>query len=144
MFLVKRSQWVSPTFQVALLGVVFFCYSGMLKALLGMGAAGGSIQDANTLSKGTLVLYSILTLTGLWAGGAQNLLGPKLSLSVGGVGYLVYLASLLHFKIQRMGWVVILGGGISGLGASLVWAAQGSILVRVITPSFLMNKLRRR
>lgn len=59
----------------------------------------------------------------------QNMLGPRLTLSIGTTGYALYIGSLWAFQVHNTRWFLILAGGILGVTASLLWAAQGSIMM---------------
>ena len=59
----------------------------------------------------------------------QNMLGPRLTLSIGTTGYALYIGSLWAFQVHGTRWFLILAGGILGVTASLLWAAQGSIMM---------------
>lgn len=57
------------------------------------------------------------------------MLGPRLTLSLGTTGYSLYIGSLWAFQVHNTRWFLILAGGILGVTASLLWAAQGSIMM---------------
>lgn len=57
------------------------------------------------------------------------MLGPRLTLSIGTTGYALYIGSLWAFQVHNTRWFLILAGGILGVTASLLWAAQGSIMM---------------
>lgn len=57
------------------------------------------------------------------------MLGPRLTLSIGTTGYSLYIGSLWAFQVHGTRWFLILAGGILGVTASLLWAAQGSIMM---------------
>lgn len=57
------------------------------------------------------------------------MLGPRLTLSIGTTGYALYIGSLWAFQVHGTRWFLILAGGILGVTASLLWAAQGSIMM---------------
>lgn len=57
------------------------------------------------------------------------MLGPRLTLSLGTTGYALYIGSLWAFQVHNTRWFLILAGGILGVTASLLWAAQGSIMM---------------
>lgn len=62
-------------------------------------------------------------------GPGQNMLGPRLTLSIGTTGYALYIGSLWAFQVHNTRWFLILAGGILGVTASLLWAAQGSLMM---------------
>jgi len=63
------------------------------------------------------------------SGGINNLLGPRLTLAIGSLGYSLYIGSLWCFQTQGTRWFVIFAGGVLGVSAALLWSAQGSIMM---------------
>lgn len=68
-------------------------------------------------------------MPGFFAGSIVNTLGVKLSLSIGGLGYALYVASFLSYNHNQSDAFVILAGAVLGACAGLLWAAQGVIMM---------------
>ncbi|THG93486.1 hypothetical protein EW026_g7764 [Hermanssonia centrifuga] len=75
------------------------------------------------------VLYGMFALTGLISGGISNLLGPRLTLFIGTLGYALYFGALWCLQTQGTRWFLVLAGAILGMTAALLWSAQGSIMM---------------
>ncbi|OJT04058.1 UNC93-like protein 1, partial [Trametes pubescens] len=116
-----------PTAQVVLVGFTCFATAGMFSAVSNLGAGGLSNITLSDTSQG--VLYGLFAVTGLISGGINNLLGPRITLFLGTLGYAVYVGSLWCYQTQRTGWFVIFAGAIEGISAALLWSAQGSIMM---------------
>lgn len=57
------------------------------------------------------------------------MLGPRLTLSIGTMGYALYIGGLWAYQLHGTRWFLILAGAILGFTASLLWAAQGAIMM---------------
>ncbi|KAH8992913.1 MFS general substrate transporter [Lactarius akahatsu] len=117
----------SPMTQVVLVGITCFATIGMFSAVSNLGA--GGLQDTALVDTANGVLYGMFALTGLISGGINNLLGPRLTLSIGSLGYSLYIGSLWCFQTQGTRWFVIFAGGVLGVSAALLWSAQGAIMM---------------
>ncbi|KAH9164517.1 MFS general substrate transporter [Lactarius sanguifluus] len=117
----------SPMTQVVLVGITCFATVGMFSAVSNLGA--GGLQDTALVDTANGVLYGMFALTGLVSGGINNLLGPRLTLSIGSLGYSLYIGSLWCFQTQGSRWFVIFAGGVLGVSAALLWSAQGAIMM---------------
>lgn len=63
------------------------------------------------------------------AGSFVNRLGVKITLSFGGLGYVIYAAALLVSKYKSGNEFGIFAGALLGVCAGLLWAAQGTIML---------------
>jgi len=122
-----RARYNSPWAQVIILGFVTFCSVGMFSAVSNLGA--GGTQDTQLSDIGNSVLYGVFAITGFFAGSINNVLGPRLTLSLGTTGYSLYIGSLWCFQVNGTQWFLILAGGILGFTAALLWSAQGSVMM---------------
>jgi len=113
--------------QVVLVGITCFATVGMFSAVSNLGAGGTQDTALSDISNG--VLYGTFALTGLVSGGINNLLGPRLTLCIGSLGYSLYIGSLWCFQTQGTRWFLIFAGGVLGVSAALLWSAQGSIMM---------------
>lgn len=119
-------RYNSPLVQIILIGVVCFCCPGMFNALSGMG--GGGQVDHTAANNANTALYTTFAVFGVLGGGIYNLLGPRLTLLAGCLTYVLYAASFLYYNHYRHQLFAIVAGALLGVGAGLLWAAQGAIM----------------
>ncbi|OBZ77670.1 UNC93-like protein 2 [Grifola frondosa] len=119
--------YTKPMTQVVLVGMTCFATVGMFSAVSNLGAGGTQDVVLSDTSQG--VLYGMFALTGLVSGGICNVLGPKLTLFIGTLGYALYVGALWCFQTQGTRWFLIFAGAILGITAALLWSAQGSIMM---------------
>ncbi|KAJ3557296.1 hypothetical protein NM688_g1544 [Phlebia brevispora] len=117
----------TPMAQVIIVGVTCFTTVGMYAAVTNLGA--GGTEDIALSDISNAVLYAMFSLSGFVSGGINNLLGPKLSLLLGTLGYALYVGALWCFQAQGTRWFLIFAGAILGAAAALLWSAQGSIIM---------------
>lgn len=98
----------------------------MFNALNGMG--GGGQVDPQVSSNALVALYTTFSVGGLVAGAVVNILGPRYSMAIGGSAYALYAGSLWNYNDRENKAFVISAGAILGLGAALLWTAQGAII----------------
>ncbi|ROW04157.1 hypothetical protein VSDG_00928 [Cytospora chrysosperma] len=120
-------RYNSPWTQVTILGFVTFCSVGMFSAVSGLGA--GGTQDTQLSDTANGVLYGCFAIAGFFAGSVNNMLGPRMTLSIGSTGYSLYIGALWAYQVHGTRWFLILAGALLGCTASLLWAAQGSIMM---------------
>ncbi|KDO24145.1 hypothetical protein SPRG_10572 [Saprolegnia parasitica CBS 223.65] len=113
--------------EIVLLGIICFACPGMFNALNGLG--GGGQLDTSVASNANVALYACFALFSFLAGSMHNLLGPKPCVLLGGLTYAVYAGSLLHYNIHGSSTLVVIAGGLLGVGASLLWTAQGAMML---------------
>ncbi|OSX56942.1 hypothetical protein POSPLADRAFT_1158233 [Postia placenta MAD-698-R-SB12] len=99
----------------------------MYSAASGLGA--GGLQDISLVDTSNSVLYALFAVTGLVSGGIANVLGPRLTLFIGTLGYALYVGSLWCYQTQGAAWFLILAGALLGISAALLWSAQGAIMM---------------
>ena len=124
---IKIPCYASPPFQLTLVAFVCFLCPGMFNAVNGLG--GGGQFDASTTDNSNVALYSTFSVLGFFAGSIANRLGIKLTLSLGGLGYALYVASYLSYNHNQNSGFVIFAGAILGICAGMLWAAQGAIMM---------------
>ncbi|KAF6156780.1 hypothetical protein GIB67_033249 [Kingdonia uniflora] len=98
----------------------------MFNALSGMG--GGGQVNHTASNNASTALYTTFAIFGILGGGIYNLLGPRLTLSMGCSTYVLYAGSLLYYNHTPKQPFVIVAGAILGIGAGLLWACQGAIM----------------
>jgi hypothetical protein len=96
MAMASSLRYTSPLAQIAILGLVCFCFPGMFNAINGLGAAGKSdptiTDNANTALAVTFAVCSLL------AGAIFNVLGHRAMLILGGFTYILYIGSYLSYN----------------------------------------------
>lgn len=95
----------------------------------------GGIEDQSAVSQATAALYVCFTLFSLVASVPLNMLGPRLTLFLGTLGYTVYVLALLYLKRGGDSTVLIIAGALNGASAALLWTAQGSLCMVYPTAS---------
>jgi MFS family permease len=63
------------------------------------------------------------------AGGISNKITPKWTLVLGAAFYTPYAAGLYCNNRYGNEWFMLLGAGLCGIGASLLWASEAAIAV---------------
>ncbi|QIW94630.1 hypothetical protein AMS68_000148 [Peltaster fructicola] len=110
-----------------MVALVCFLCPGQFNALGGLG--GGGQVDVWASTQSNTALYSTFAVVGFFAGTFTNWLGVKLSLSLGGIGYCIYVAAYLCYNhTQNFGFMVF-AGALLGVCAGLLWSAQGAIML---------------
>ncbi|KAI4197423.1 MAG: hypothetical protein LQ350_005916 [Teloschistes chrysophthalmus] len=125
--LFKIPAYASPPVQLVMVALVCFLCPGMFNALSGLG--GGGQFDATTANNSSVALYSVFSVVGFFAGTIANRLGIKWTLSFGGLGYFIYIASFLSYNRNQNGGFPIFAGALLGVCAGLLWTAQGAIMM---------------
>lgn len=124
----KLPAWyTTPMAQVILVGITCFGTVGMFSAVSNLGA--GGTQDITLSDTSNGVLYGMFAVTGLVSGGINNLIGPRLTLFIGTLGYALYVGALWCHQTQGTSWFLIFAGAILGVSAALLWSAQGAIMM---------------
>lgn len=119
--------FASPEAQLILVSFVCFLCPGMYNAVNGLG--GGGQLNTNAVSDANTATYSTFAVLGFFAGSIANRIGLKLTLSLGGFGYFLYVASLLSYNFnQNLGFLVF-AGALLGVCAGLLWCAQGAVMM---------------
>ncbi|KAG0198798.1 hypothetical protein BGX28_007804 [Mortierella sp. GBA30] len=122
-----RFRWTSPLAQVIAVGFICFCCPGMFNALNSLG--GGGQLDSKVGQNANVALYTCFAIFGLLAGAIHNKLGPKWTIFIGCSTYVLYAASLLTYNHTKAGAFTITAGGLLGVGAGMLWTAQGAIMM---------------
>ena len=120
-------HYASPPFQLTLVAFVCFLCPGMFNAVNGLG--GGGQFNASTSDNSNVAVYSTFSVVGFFAGTIANRLGIKWTLSLGGLGYVVYISSYLSYNHTQNEGFVIFAGALLGVCAGMLWAAQGAIMM---------------
>ena len=121
----------SPRGQAALLGLVFLFVFTAYSTLQGFASQlFGPVLASNIL----LTLYAVFTLACFASPAVCNKLGPRSTAFLGCLCYgVLCLASLLLALAPRSAYVrplCVLAGGVVGVGAALLWTAQGQLMLQ--------------
>ncbi|KAF7172955.1 hypothetical protein CNMCM5623_005099 [Aspergillus felis] len=119
--------FASPEIQLILVSFVCFLCPGMFNAVSGLG--GGGQVDQTDISNANTALYSTFAVVGFFAGSIANRIGLQLTLSFGGFGYFLYVASLLSYNHNKNAGFLIFAGALLGVCAGLLWCAQGAVMM---------------
>lgn len=125
--LLELPWFASPEMQLILVAFVCFLCPGMYNAVSGLG--GGGQVDMHDVSDANTALYSTFAVVGFFAGSIANRIGLKLTLSLGGFGYFLYVASLLSYNHNKNAGFLIFAGALLGVCGGLLWCAQGAIMM---------------
>ena len=106
----------------------------MFNALSGIG--GGGQLNSNTSAQAGVALDAVSAIGNIFIGPVvTNILGPKYTLFIGGLPYILYAGSMLSYNYNANEGFVVASGAILGVGASLLWVAQGGIMAGYPLPS---------
>lgn len=119
--------YATPPVQLAVVALVCFMCPGMFNAVNGLG--GGGLFDATVTDNSNVALYSTFSVVGFFAGTFANRMGIRLTLSFGGLGYFLYIASYLSYNHNANAGFVYFAGALLGVCAGLLWTAQGAIML---------------
>ncbi|KAL3465403.1 major facilitator superfamily domain-containing protein [Aspergillus heterothallicus] len=119
--------FASPQFQLILVSFVCFLCPGMYNSVSGLG--GGGQLNLSDVSKSNTATYSTFAVVGFFAGSIANRIGLQLTLSFGGFGYFLYVASLLSYNHNENSGFLIFAGALLGVCAGLLWTAQGAVMM---------------
>ncbi|KAJ1828772.1 hypothetical protein LPJ56_000893 [Coemansia sp. RSA 2599] len=125
--MVRLPRYYSPMTQVVLVGLVCFLCPGMFNALNGMG--GGGQVDRTTGNNANTALYSTFIVFGIAGGSIVNLCGVRWTIAISGLTYALYSGSYIYLNHTGSGSFTIAAGALLGVGAGIMWAAQGMIMV---------------
>ena len=114
--------------QTVLLGLVFlFVFMAYYMIQSYSANLYGSVLGGNMET----TLYAVFTVFCFPAPAICNKLGTRATMFLGVVGYAALVAASLLFYLGVIdSWGVILGGGINGVGAALLWTAQGRLMLQ--------------
>ncbi|KAJ2822889.1 hypothetical protein FBU31_004455, partial [Coemansia sp. 'formosensis'] len=113
--------------QVIIVGFVCFLCPGMFNALNGTG--GGGQLDPTAGNNANTALYSTFVVFGILGGAIVNLCGVRWTIFGSGFTYALYSGSYIYLNHTGKSSFTIAAGAILGIGAGILWAAQGMIMV---------------
>ncbi|KAK3809592.1 MAG: major facilitator superfamily domain-containing protein [Benniella sp.] len=113
--------------QIILIGIICFGTIGMFNAMSSIGNAGKHSPTAQNLA---VTSSSIAYIVGfLVAGGAHNMIGPRLCVLFGGMTFVLYAGSMMLAKDNDHSLYPPLAGILLGLGAGCIWVSQGAMMM---------------
>ncbi|XP_047485284.1 UNC93-like protein MFSD11 [Penaeus chinensis] len=118
------------TFSVLVLGVAFmFIFTSFQTQGNMQQVVIKSIQQDDPGFRGSgyislAVIYAVFATFNWLAPSCLSFLGPKLTMIVGGVTYVIFIASFLWPQT----WLLYLSSVLIGIGAALIWTGQGNYL----------------
>ena len=98
----------------------------MFLVLASLGGAGQ--LNAQTADNANIILYVIFAVFSIVAGPIVNAMGPRITLSLGALGYALYGASFWSYNNDQNSGFVLFGGAACGVGAAFLWASSGQII----------------
>ncbi|KAJ2721576.1 hypothetical protein GGI07_003867 [Coemansia sp. Benny D115] len=120
-------RYNSPLTQVVIMSFICFLCPGMFNALNAMGGAGQVNREvSNNTNTG---LYCTFIVFGVLGGAIVNLMGVRWTIFVSGLTYSLYSASYIFLNHTGKGAFTITTGPILGIGAGILWSAQGMIMM---------------
>ena len=81
-------------------------------------------------------LYTFFSCSTLFSGVVVAALGPRATLFVGALTYVIFLAA----NVRVIPGVLITASAVIGIGAALLWTAQGAFLIANTTPRTLSQR----
>ncbi|KAK9764122.1 hypothetical protein K7432_008631 [Basidiobolus ranarum] len=120
-------MWKTPLGQLIVLSLTFCFIQGTYNIYYGSGTFGGT--DISTLVGNNVTLYAAFSVFSILSGSVQNALGPRICIMIGGFTYMIYLGSLWYYLYSKNSVFIFIGAVIEGFGASMSWAAAGTILM---------------
>nr|GLL31722.1 UNC93-like protein 1 [Ipomoea trifida] len=90
--------------------------------------SGGGQVDTTAVNNANTTLYTAFAVFGILGGGIYNILGPRTTLLAGCSTYVLYAGSFLYYNHHKHQAFAVVVGALLGVGAGLLWAAQGVIM----------------
>ncbi|KAJ2786883.1 hypothetical protein GGI15_001152 [Coemansia interrupta] len=117
----------SPMVQVIIMSIACFLCPGMFNALNAIGGAGQ--VDRTVANYANTGIYCMFIVSGVFGGAVVNLTGIRWSMFVSGLTYSLYSASYIYLNHTGKGAFTIATGPILGIGAGVLWSAQGMVIM---------------
>lgn len=115
----------STLFQILVVGICAFSAPGIWTAMNGLGVGGS--QSPDLVNAANALLYAFMTVTCFAGPWLTNLIGFRMTLALGSLGYPLYSAGL--YVNNRFGdtWFVYVGSVVCGITAGFFWSVEGAI-----------------
>ncbi|KAK9765987.1 hypothetical protein K7432_005248 [Basidiobolus ranarum] len=119
-------RWENPLSQLIILGFVCCFIVGVYNVYYGIGTIGTLSPEISRHI--TIALYASCSVFGIIAGSINNMLGPRISIIVGGLSYILYVFLLWTYTKIENTELTVTGSVLVGFGSALLWAAAGMIV----------------
>ncbi|KAJ2713263.1 hypothetical protein H4R19_002336, partial [Coemansia spiralis] len=120
-------RYHSPLTQMLVVSCACFLAPGMFNALNGLGGAGQldsrTTNDANTAVYLTFSAFSFIGIA------IVNVLGIRYPAAIACLTYALYTGSYCYYNTTGDGTFTIIAGAVLGMGAGVLWTAQGVVMV---------------
>ncbi|KAL4965255.1 major facilitator superfamily domain-containing protein [Aspergillus stella-maris] len=124
----------STRFQAAVIAGVFFCGPGMYGALNALGAGGLKSPHLVNITSG--ISYGMNVIFALLTGVFVNLLGERIVLSIGVMGFAINGASLYCNNKFHTIWLMYFASALQGFTTAVLWVVQASVMLAYPEPDF--------
>ncbi|KAJ0414383.1 major facilitator superfamily domain-containing protein [Aspergillus carlsbadensis] len=124
----------STAFQAAVIAGVFFCGPGMYGALNALGAGGLKSPHLVNITSG--ISYGLNVIFALLTGVFVNVLGERIVLSIGVIGFAINGASLYCNNKFHTIWFMYFASALQGFATALLWVVQASVMLAYPEPDF--------
>ncbi|KAJ7119922.1 hypothetical protein C8R43DRAFT_1152111 [Mycena crocata] len=123
----------SPFVQNLICGTVLGLSPGIFTALAALGSGGGKTSSTHLASTVNSTLYAVYAFSGWIAGMLLNTIGPRWTLTLGTIGYPIYIGAFWFYDATGQTWFPILSGVIIGLSGGWLWSTSGWVSVAYST-----------
>ena len=125
-------RWLrTTTGQAVVLGLIFFLIFLSAQVLQGYAE---QLYGADLASALMVTVYASFTVASFVAPAITNRLGSRTTLFLGALSYLAIPSSSLLLALYDADWcdtVIVVFGALAGSGGSLLWTAQGRIMLEL-------------
>ncbi|KAF4675333.1 DUF895 domain membrane protein [Perkinsus chesapeaki] len=128
-------RWVDARQQCRVIAAVCFACPGFFNALQGLGGAG--MKSTAAANAANVALYLTFAVAGFFGGSLFNSFGVRRLEVVGSATYSLY-AAMAYLAKERDSFeaylAFVLSGALLGVGAALLWTAQGAVMMSYAAP----------
>ncbi|KAJ1926328.1 hypothetical protein IWQ60_003885 [Tieghemiomyces parasiticus] len=117
--------------QIGLLSSITFLTYGIYISITSIGNGGQETLDAASYSN--FAQYLTCMLSGPFMGGVLNYLGPRRTVFMATIPFVLYTSSLLAYPYIHSAAFLIVAGTLTGLGNAGVWTPQGTFSNTYVT-----------
>ncbi|KAJ2757562.1 hypothetical protein IWQ56_006227, partial [Coemansia nantahalensis] len=120
-------RYHSPLAQMLVVSCACFLGPGMFNALNGLGGAGQ--LDPRTTNDANSAVYLAFCLFSFVGIAIVNVLGIRYPAAIACLTYALYTGSYCFYNSTSNGVFTIVAGAVMGMGAGVLWTAQGVVMV---------------
>ena len=121
-----RRLYRSTAFQIFVVGLCAFSAPGIWNAMNGLGVGGSQTPDL--VNAANALLFGFMTVTCFLGPFLTNLVGFKITLALGSIGYPLYAAGLYCNNRFGTTWLVYVGSVACGITAGIFWSVEGAVV----------------